>query len=111
MSSINNLIVRAEKVGSHAAEAAHSIYSGLPVQPGSNAHHPGDDTGRLVLDAYRNHGAEEMKAVVKGYQAGYNAKAAELGDTAVRWIQIKNGIGWALNGATDEELTAIASAM
>lgn len=84
MSSINNLIVRAEKVGRFAADLAHELHKGVAVSPNSNAHHPGDDTGRLALDAYRNHGAEEMKSVVKGYQAGYNARAQELGSDHVR---------------------------
>lgn len=111
MSSINNLIVRAEKVGRYAADLAHELRKGVAISPGSNAHHPGDDTGRLVLDAYRNHGAVEMKSVVKGYQSGYNARAQELGDDHVRWVQIKNGIGWALPGATDAELAAIPAAL
>lgn len=111
MSSINHLIVRAEGVGRYAADLAHELREGVAVSPGSNAHHPGDDTGRLALDAYRNHGAEEMKSVVKGYQAGYNARAQELGDDHVRWVQIKNGIGWALPGATDAEQAAIPAAL
>lgn len=94
MSSVNNLIVRAEKVGRYAADLAHELRMGVAVSPGSNAHHPRDDTGRLALDAYRTHGAEEMKSVIKAYQAGYNARAQELGNVHVRWVQLKNGIGW-----------------
>lgn len=111
MSSINNLIVRAEKVGRYAADLAHELHKGAAVIAVGNAHHPGDDTGRLVLEAYRNHGAEEMKSVIKGYQAGYNARAQELGDDHVRWVQIKNGIGWALPGATETEQAAIPAAL
>jgi hypothetical protein len=111
MSSINHLIVRAEKVGRCAADLTHDLREGVAVSPGSNAHHPGDDTGRLVLDTYRNHGAEEMKSVVKGYQAGYNAWVHELGGDHVRWVQIKNGIGWALPGATEAEQAAIPAAL
>lgn len=111
MSSINNLIVRAEKVGRYAADLAHELREGVAVSPGSNTHHPGDETGRLVLDAYRNHGVEEMKSVVKGYQAGYNSRAQELGVDHVRWVQIQNGIGWALPGATEAEQEAIPAAL
>lgn len=109
MSNIADLIVRAEKIGKYAANSAH--VGGHAFAPGSSYHHPGDDTGRLVLDAYRNHSVEEMKVVIKGYQAGYNVKAVELGDTVVTWEQIQKGIGLALPGATDEELEAIPSAM
>jgi hypothetical protein len=111
VSSLNNLIVRAEKGGRYAADLAHELRMGVAVAPGSNEHHPGDDTGRLVLEAYRNHGAEEMKSVIKGYQAGYNARAQELGGDHVRWVQIKNGIGRALPGATEAEQAAIPAAL
>lgn len=111
MSAINNLIVRAEQVGRYAADLAHELHQGVCITPNGNAHHPGDDTGRLVLEAYRDHGAEEMKSVVRGYQTGYNARAQELGTDHVRWIQITNGIHWALPGATDAELAEIPAAL
>lgn len=111
MSSINNLIVRAQEIGSYAADSKHALQEDTAAVTEGNAHHPGDDTGRLVLDAYRNHCLEEMKAVVKGYQTGFNTRAQELGDTQVRWVQIKNGMAWALPGATDEELAAIPAAL
>jgi hypothetical protein len=111
MSSINNLIVRAEEVGRYAADLAHELREGVVVAPEHNAHQPGNDTGHLVLEAYRNHGAEEMRSVVKGYQSGYNARAQELGDDHVRWVQIKNGIGRALPGATETEQAAIPAAL
>ncbi|MHA7306638.1 hypothetical protein ACX80E_15585 [Arthrobacter sp. TMN-49] len=109
MSAIVNFIVQAEKIGQYAVNNAHGC--GYAFEPGSDAHHPGDDIGRLVLDAYRNHSVEEMKAVIKAYQAGYNVKAIELGDTAVGWEQIKNGVGFALPGASADELEAIPAAM
>lgn len=109
MSSINNLIVRAEKVGRYAADLAHDGSHALP--PTDKAHHPGDDTGRLALEAFRNHGIEEMKSVIIGYQRGYNARAQELGDVAVRWAQIRKGIAWALPGATKDEEEAIKAGM
>lgn len=111
MSSINNLIVRAEKVGRYAADLAHQLNKSVLVSPDSNAHHLGDDAGRLVLEAYRTYGAEEMKSVVRGYQVGYNARARELGTENVRLIQIKNGLRQALPGATDAELTDIPAAL
>ncbi|MGO1230549.1 hypothetical protein [Glutamicibacter arilaitensis] len=109
MGSINNLIVRAEKVGRYAADLAHDGSQAFP--PTDKAHHPGDDTGRLVLEAFRNYGIEEMNSVIVGYQRGYNARAQELGDSAVRWVQIRNGIGWALPGATEAEEEAIKAGM
>lgn len=110
MSSLNNLIVRAQEVGQYAADLAHAS-EGAPASTVGDAHHPGDDTGRLVLEAYRTYGAEEMLAVVRGYQGGYNARAADFGDYVVRWPEIANGIEWALPGATDEEARAIIEAI
>lgn len=108
MSSINDLLISANKVGRYAAGLTKG--TGEPATVGA-AHHPGDDTGRLVLDAYRNHGVQAMKAVVHAYQDGYNARAAETGIAAVEWEQIKNGILWALPGVTEEEKTAIPEAL
>lgn len=108
--SLNSLIVRAQQAGQLAASLAHDA-EGTSASTMGDAHHPGDDTGRLVLEAYRAFGAEELKAVLRGYQAGYNARASELGDYVVRWIEIKNGINWALPGATDEEARSIKAAL
>lgn len=110
MKSINNLIMRAEIEGGGAAFWAHVLPGIVPVSQ-DNDHNPGDETGRLVVEAYRNHGVEGMKSVVKGYQAGYNAEAKALGGTVIRWVQIKNGIGWALPGATETEQAAILAAL
>lgn len=104
---LNQLIVRAQRVGQYAADQANAISKSFE----GDAHHPGDDTGRLVLEAYRTYGAEDMRAVVRAYQGGYNARAADLGDYVIRWPQIKAGIHWALPGATDQELIEIPAAL
>jgi hypothetical protein len=110
MQPLNRLIVRAQRVGQHAADLAHGP-EGAPASTMGDAHHPGDDTGRLVLEAYRTYGVEEVKAVLRGYQAGYNARASELGDYVARWIEIKNGITYALPGASEAEHQAILAAL
>lgn len=104
---LNQLIVRAQNVGQYASDQAHALSKSVE----GGAHHPGDDTGRLVLEAYRTYGAEDMRAVVRAYQGGYNARAADLGDYVIRWPQIKAGIHWALPGATDQELIEIPAAL
>lgn len=110
MQPLNRLIVRAQRVGQHAADLAHGA-EGAPASTMGDTHHPGDDTGRLVLEAYRSYGGEEVKAVVRAYQAGYNARAGELGDYVARWIEIKNGIIHALPGACEAEQQAILAAL
>lgn len=47
-------------------------------------------------------GVFPLESVVKGYQSGHNAEAQERGDTAIGWVQIKNGIGWAGNQPSPE---------
>jgi hypothetical protein len=110
MVSLNNLIVRAQRVGRNAADLAHDI-PGDPRSTGGDAHLPGEDAARLILAAYRSFGIEETKAVVRGYQAGYNTRAAEHGDFGVRWIDLKVGISWALPGATEDEQRTISAAL
>lgn len=107
MKPLNELIVRAQRVGQYAAELAHDAGEEGPASTVGDAHHPGDDTGRLVLEAYRGYGVETVPAVVRGYQGGYNARAADFGDTVVRWPEIARGIAWALPGATENEARLI----
>lgn len=83
MSSINNLIVRAEKMGCYAAERTHGRRTGMTVGHGSTAQHPGDNMARFVIEACRQHGVEEMISVITGYQRGYNARATELGEKMI----------------------------
>lgn len=111
MQSLNQLIVRAQRVGEYAAKLAHNAGDEGPASTVGDAHHPGDDTGSLVLEALRNYGIETVPAVVRGYQGGYNARAADFGDTIVRWPEIARGIEWALPGATENEARMIITAI
>lgn len=111
MDSIENAVSEAGKIGRYAAESDDTLYKGAAVGPATSVHHPGDDTGRLALEAYRVRGKAALRSVIQAYQDGYNDRAKELGNGAVSWEQIKGGIGWALPGATDEEQQAIATAL
>lgn len=110
MNSINTVIDQARELGRYAAtsdKALSHLNSGGP----SDAHHPGDDVGRLTLGAYRSHGVDGAKSVVEGYLDAYNSKAAEIGSATVSVAQVKRGIGWALPGATPDEAAAIPAAL
>lgn len=111
MDSTENAVIEARKVGRYAAESDDALYKGQAVMPGTSVHHPGDDTGRLALDAYRSRGRAALRSVIQAYQDGYNDRAKELGNGTVSWEEIKGGIGWALPGATAEEQEAIATAL
>lgn len=104
MGTSQELINRAANIGRYAANNEH-VTGAATIS--SAAHHPGDDTGRLVLEAYRRFGASAVREVVEAYQGGFNNQAAENGDPVISRIQIKNGIGSALPGASDEEIRAI----
>lgn len=104
MNSSNELIIKARSIGKYAANLAHGEATSNIA---AGAHHPGDDTGSVVLEAYRAFGLSSVIEIIEAYQGGYNSQAAELGDPVVRRAQIKNGIGWALPSATKEEIRAI----
>ncbi|MFF5794556.1 hypothetical protein ACFY5D_21140 [Paeniglutamicibacter sp. NPDC012692] len=78
---------------------------------GSYAHHPGDNTGRYVIEAYRGHGPEGVRAVVLAYLESYNEHARELGARQATLQEIKNGLEFALPGATEAEAEAIHAAL
>lgn len=110
MASSNELISKAKNIGKHAAESAHVTGRASRISADTH-HHPGDDTGRLVLAAYREFGSSAVRSIVEAYQGGYNNQAAEQGDPVIRMVQIKNGIGYALPGATDSEIEHIADSL
>lgn len=105
MASSNDLNIKAKNIGKYAADNAHATDATSTLS--ANTHHPGDDTGRLVLDAYRKFGSSAVRPILEAYQGGYNSQATEYGDPVIRMVQIKNGIGYALPNATAEEIIAI----
>lgn len=111
MSSINELMVLAGELGEYAADRLHGLSPKIVVVPQSNAHHPGYDTGDLVLQAYRSYGVEVVRPILEGYQRGYNARATERQGLLLCFVQITNGVGEALPHATEEERTAIICAL
>lgn len=78
---------------------------------GVYSHHPGDDTGRCVIKAYRGHGPEGVRAVVLAYLESYNEHARKLGARQATLQEIKNGIEFALPGTTEAEGEAIYAAL
>jgi hypothetical protein len=106
VNSIDDAIARAKEIGRYEG------HNDKALIPGTNVHQTPHDIGNLVLDIYRDHGVDEVKAVVRSYQEGYNSQAADLGLPTVDWDQIRNGIGLSLpNRATDDEEDAIPAAL
>lgn len=101
---LNDHIQHAAHIGKYASKEGDSF-------AGSYSHHPGDDTGRYVIKAYRGHGPEGAKAVALAYLESYNEHAGELGARQATLREIKNGIEFALPGATETEAEAIHAAL
>lgn len=101
MNSLNDLIVRAENVGHYAASLAPMNSLSLPEDDPTVS--SGENLGTLAVAAYRIYGIQEMKAVIRGYQFGYNKNAQERGNLNIRWTQIREHLYWAIPGATETE--------
>lgn len=78
MGSLNDSMVRAEKLGRRAAYKTRAALkrSGDRTETGSTR--AGITTGLLALNAFREHGEDGMRAVMRGFQAGYNGWTVEL---------------------------------
>jgi hypothetical protein len=72
MGSLDEAMIRAEKLGRRAARK----WPSFMTAPGATR--SGISTGRLALDAFREHGEDGMRVVMQGYQAGYRGRAQEL---------------------------------
>ena len=106
MNSINAAIERAEDLGRNKAPL------GSPALDRTNGHQVVYPMGVLALDVYREHGANGLKKIGQAYQAGYNARAQQLGIARLDYVDIVNRIGAMLPpSATDEERIAIPEAM
>lgn len=104
-----SMIEEAEAIAHIDFTQCKSLY---PSGPPLDSHHPGDDLGRLVLDAYRKFdGAPAAKEVLAAFLERWNQLATEAGYPLTTWDRLKGGIAWALPGATEHTLAKIRSAM
>lgn len=74
MGSLNDSRDRAEKLGRQAADIERDAAAGkgLSFMVGFRRERPSISVGALALGAFREHGTEGMRAVIRGYQAGYD---------------------------------------
>ncbi len=78
MGSLDDAMVRAEKLGRRAADKGHGAGKWPAVMTQVGATRSGMSTGRLALDTFQEHGEDGMRAVMTGYQTGYRGRIAEL---------------------------------
>lgn len=77
MASLDDAMVRAEKLGRRAADKGRAARKWSSVMTDTVAPRSGSATGRLALDAFREFGERGMRAVMTGYQAGYNGRTLD----------------------------------
>jgi hypothetical protein len=78
MGSLDDAMVRAEKLGRRAADKGRAAGKRPAVMTQVGATRSGMSTGRLALDTFQEHGEEGMRAVMTGFQTGYRGRIGEL---------------------------------
>lgn len=73
MGSLNDAMVRAEKLGRRAADKRLGARRWPAAMMETGPTRSAGATGRLALDAFREFGEPGMRAVMTGYQAGYRS--------------------------------------
>ncbi|MEO3931434.1 hypothetical protein WMO79_01285 [Micrococcaceae bacterium Sec7.4] len=78
MGSLDDAMVRAEKLGRRAADKGRASGKWPAVMTQVGTTRSGMSTGRLALDSFHEHGEDGMRAVMAGYQTGYRGRISEL---------------------------------
>lgn len=78
MGSLDDAMVRAEKLGRRAADKGQVARKWSTVMTGVGAIRSENSTGRLALDTFREHGEDGMRAVMTGYRNGYRGRTRAL---------------------------------
>ncbi len=108
MATIEQLVSRAAKVGTYAADL-----EAVGTKRGSagHLHHVGDDTGAIVTEAYRQHGAAAAADVLDAYLDAFNARRQKDGIRQLTPAEAIAHLGWAIlpQGITQEEQQQVAA--
>lgn len=111
MSQLNDLLVEATHVGSWMADLETAF---KPKERGTHdeIHHLGDDTGDLVTQAYRHHGAETAASVIEAYLVAFNARRRQDGIRPLTPPEAIANIAWAIRsgGITRAEQAEVRDA-
>lgn len=113
MTNLDELIAQATKVGAYAAELERGLEKpGSPRGKDDHLHHAGDDTGRLVTEAYRAHGADAAAQVIEAYLAEFNRQRARDGVPALSAKQVIAHLPWAImpTGITSDQQAEVCKA-
>ncbi|PWJ22999.1 hypothetical protein ATK17_3956 [Branchiibius hedensis] len=105
------LLARAKEIGAYAAELELGIAKS-GSKPDDLIHHLGDDTGRVITDAYRLAGAGLAAEVVDAYLVSFNAARARAGWAPLSREDAIHNLQWAIlpQGITAEEQQEVRAA-
>lgn len=102
-----SLIDRAKEIGIYAAK----LEIGLPAGTVDDTlHHMGDDTGRVITDAYRLAGAELAAKIIDTYLDSLNETRVNAGGVALDPHQAIRHLQWATNALTQPEQEEVRTA-
>lgn len=95
MSYVNDAAAIGRRIGAQdAAELLRNPENPTAVIPDRN-HHVGDDTGRLMCDAYDQGGASAAVDVLVAYFNAYNDERLAVGYAPIADHTIRDTLGWA----------------
>lgn len=95
MSYVNDAADIGHKIGAKdAAELQRDHQNPTAVMP-DKIHHVGDDTGRLMCDAYDQGGAPAAVDVLLAYFNAYNSERLKVGFPPIADHTIRDTLGWA----------------
>jgi hypothetical protein len=78
MGSLDDAMVRAEKLGRRAADKGRASGKWPVAMTPVGTTRSGMVTGRLTLATFHEHGEDGMRAVMTGYRTGYRGRIGEL---------------------------------
>lgn len=78
MGSLDDAMVRAERLGRRAADKGRAAGKWPAFMTEVGTTRSGKGTGRLALESFQEHGEDGMRAVMAGYRSGYRRRISEL---------------------------------
>lgn len=112
--TISRLIDAATEIGTSIGDAdadAHAKGFQKIDAESDDLHHPGDDTGRLMCDAYDAVGAEGAADVLDAYLTAYNQRRRAHGLPTIAAETLTTNLGWAASiRATPEQIEDMRTA-
>lgn len=103
MTNLQSYLDQANEIGTYAADLEAGVDQARGTQ--DEIHHLGDDTGDLITDVYRKHGAIAAVDVIDAYLDAFNARRTADGIQPVSPAHAIKNLAWAIksHGITTDE--------